>query len=97
MGGRRLNGFYRPWKRVGFRPLGHLVWVKDYPSLEGFARCHHEQAYLLAKGKPKANMALKDVLECSTRATPCTRPRRVAISKAAKTDSMLLRSNDDRA
>jgi hypothetical protein len=52
-----------------------LVWVKDYFSLEGFARYHHEQAYLLAKGKPKANMALKDVLECSTRQRPAPDPK----------------------
>ena len=46
------------------RPLVHLVWVKPYASAEKFVRYHHEQAYLLAKGRPRRpRLRLPDVLE----------------------------------
>ena len=52
------------WKQVGFRPVGHLVWVKNYHSNERFVRYSHEAAYLLAKGEPeKPQTALRDVLD----------------------------------
>lgn len=42
----------RAWRRAGFQPVGHVVWKKDYASSTGFVRARHEQAYLLAKGRP---------------------------------------------
>ena len=45
--------FLDAWKSVGFTPVGHFVWVKQYASKRGFARAHHEQAYLLVKGHPE--------------------------------------------
>lgn len=51
------------WKKAGFTPVGHLVFVKHYPSKTGFVAAHHEQAYLLAKGHPaKPASPLRDVL-----------------------------------
>jgi adenine-specific DNA-methyltransferase len=44
--------FMRAWKQAGFRPVGHIVWRKDYASKTGFLQARHEQAYLLAKGQP---------------------------------------------
>ena len=37
---------------MGFRPIGHLVFVKKYASSQRFVRYHHEQAFVLAKGRP---------------------------------------------
>src|SRR5579862_5311200 len=52
-GWNQAERFVWTWKRIGFVPVGHLVFVKDYPSKTGFTRSHHECAYLLAKGEPK--------------------------------------------
>ena len=41
------------WKQVGFRPIGHIVWVKPYASGSKFVQYRHEQAYLLGKGFPR--------------------------------------------
>jgi adenine-specific DNA-methyltransferase len=48
-----VDDFFRAWRRAGFRPVGHIVWVKDYASRERFLRYRHESAYLLAKGRPR--------------------------------------------
>lgn len=47
-----VDEFFRAWRTAGFRPVGHIVWVKDYASRERFLRYRHEQAFLLAKGRP---------------------------------------------
>ncbi len=47
-----IDRFMHVWKQVGFRPVSHLIWVKDYCSREGYTRSYHEVAFLLAKGKP---------------------------------------------
>ena len=47
-----VETFMRAWKAAGFRPVGHLVWRKNYPSRTGFLEARHEQAYLLTKGYP---------------------------------------------
>lgn len=47
-----VDAFMRAWRRAGFQPVGHVVWKKDYASSTGFVRARHEQAYLLAKGRP---------------------------------------------
>jgi DNA modification methylase len=48
-----VDDFFRAWRSAGFRPVGHIVWVKDYASRERFLRYRHESAYLLAKGRPR--------------------------------------------
>jgi len=45
--------FFKAWKNAGFRPVGHITWSKNYSSHIGFLKAHHEQAYLLAKGRPR--------------------------------------------
>lgn len=61
-GWNRVDAFFRAWRRAGFHPVGHLVWHKDYASSTGFLRARHEQAYLLAKGRPaKPAESLDDV------------------------------------
>ncbi len=60
----KADAFLTAWRHAGFEPIGHLVWVKSYASAEKFVRYYHEQAYLLAKGRPrKPRLSLPDVLE----------------------------------
>lgn len=60
----KVDKFFQAWKSAGFRPVGHLVWVKNYHSRERFVRYCHESAYLLAKGYPPLpKIALCDVLD----------------------------------
>ena len=60
----RVDTFFTAWKAAGFRPVGHLVWVKRYSSSERFLRYSHESAYLLAKGHPEPPQSvIRDVLE----------------------------------
>lgn len=47
-----VDQFFSAWRRAGFRPVGHIVWQKDYSSRSGFLQACHEQAYLLVKGNP---------------------------------------------
>ncbi|MGA2542523.1 MAG: DNA methyltransferase [Verrucomicrobiota bacterium] len=63
-GWNQVERFAWQWKKIGFVPVGHLVFVKDYPSKTGFTRGHHELAYLLAKGEPKKPVEpLRDVIQ----------------------------------
>ena len=63
-GWHRVDAFMAAWKEAGFRPVGHLVFVKRYASKERYVAYTHEAAYLLAKGEPeKPHTMLKDVLE----------------------------------
>lgn len=48
----RIDAFFAAWRHAGFRVVGHIVWCKGYPSRVGMLRLRHEQAYLLAKGRP---------------------------------------------
>jgi adenine-specific DNA-methyltransferase len=60
----KAEAFLAAWREAGFDLIEHLVWVKPYASSEKFARRYHEQAYLLAKGRPrKPRLRLPDVLE----------------------------------
>lgn len=62
-GWNRADEFFAAWRKAGFQPVGHIVWVKRYASSAGFVRYQHEQAYLLAKGRPqRRRFPLKDVL-----------------------------------
>jgi DNA modification methylase len=51
-GGMKVDAFFDGSKAAGFRPDGHLVLRKTYSSKSRFLRYQHEQAYLLAKGRP---------------------------------------------
>lgn len=48
----QVDAFFRAWRHAGFRPVGHIVWVKEYASRTHYLRYRHEQAYVLAKGRP---------------------------------------------
>ena len=58
-----VDDFFRAWRTAGFRPVGHIVWVKDYASRERFLRYRHEQAFLLAKGRPPLPKAPLDDIQ----------------------------------
>ena len=61
-GWNKVDAFFNAWTIAGFRPVGHIVWRKDYSSRFGFMQAHHEQAYLLVKGNPpKPTKPLEDV------------------------------------
>jgi adenine-specific DNA-methyltransferase len=56
--------FFAAWKSAGFRIVGHIVFRKKYASKTAFLEYWHEQAYLLAKGRPeKPACPPPDVLE----------------------------------
>ncbi len=49
----RADDFLDAWRSAGFRPVGHLVFRKSYTTkATDFLKYQHEQAYLLAKGRP---------------------------------------------
>lgn len=63
-----VDKFLAAFRAAGFTAVGHLVFVKRYASNDrsenGFLRYHHEQAYLLAKGRPdKPRALLSDVFQ----------------------------------
>lgn len=66
-GWNRAEEFLTVWKKLGLRPVGHLVWSKAYSSnRRGFLRSTHECAYLLAKGRPaRPECLINDVLPWS--------------------------------
>lgn len=51
-GWNKADRFLSVWRECGFRPVGHLVWVKRYASSVRHTQTKHEQAYLLAKEYP---------------------------------------------
>lgn len=60
----KIDRFMAAWRAAGFQPVGHLVFRKRYASSSRFLRYQHEQAYLLAKGRPPVpSQALPDVIE----------------------------------
>jgi site-specific DNA-methyltransferase (adenine-specific) len=55
--------FLSTWKMIGFRPVSHIVCIKNNIGLGYFTRGQHESAYLLAKGNPKrSDSASGDVI-----------------------------------
>src|SRR5258706_15228627 len=59
----KVDLFFAAWRNAGFRPVGHLVFIKEYNSSKRkrILKYHHEQAYLLVKGAPKqSNFPLRD-------------------------------------
>jgi DNA modification methylase len=60
----KVDMFFDSWKDAGFQPVGHIVFRKTYGSKRRFLSYHHEQAYLLAKGRPPLpKQPLADVIE----------------------------------
>jgi site-specific DNA-methyltransferase (adenine-specific) len=60
----KAEAFLSAWRRCGFDIVGQLIWVKPYASAEKFVRYYHEQAYVLAKGRPaKPKVRLPSVLD----------------------------------
>jgi DNA modification methylase len=60
----KVDEFFAAWKHAGFRPVGHLVFRKTYSSKTGLLSYQHEQAYLLAKGRPSPpSRPIADVLD----------------------------------
>ena len=60
----KVDMFFEAWKDAGFQPVGHIVFRKTYGSKRRFLSYHHEQAYLLAKGKPPLpKQPLEDVID----------------------------------
>lgn len=60
----KIDMFFDAWKDAGFQPVGHIVFRKTYGSKNRFLSYHHEQAYLLAKGRPPLpKQPLADVIE----------------------------------
>jgi site-specific DNA-methyltransferase (adenine-specific) len=58
-----VDRFMTAWKKAGFKPKSHLVWVKNNFGLGWFTRGRHESAFLLAKGTPvKPEIAISDVI-----------------------------------
>jgi len=56
--------FLAAWKRVGFRPVSHLCFVKNMLGLGRFTRNRHETAFLVAKGHPAPpQKAIADTIE----------------------------------
>lgn len=51
-GWQKVDKFFAAWKDAGFYPVAHLVWPKGYASSTRYMRSCHEQAFLLAKGRP---------------------------------------------
>jgi DNA modification methylase len=51
-GWQAIDVFMAAWKSAGFTPVDHIVWKKEYASSTRFVKRTHEQAYVLAKGRP---------------------------------------------
>jgi adenine-specific DNA-methyltransferase len=49
----KADRFFAAWRAAGFYPVAHLVWPKSYSSSCQFVHYQHEQAYVLAKGRPR--------------------------------------------
>jgi DNA modification methylase len=48
-----VAAFFEAWRSAGFHAVGHIVWHKGYASRRGILNAHHEQTYVLAKGRPE--------------------------------------------
>src|SRR5262249_6883105 len=59
----RAEWFLWAWREAGFRVEEHLTFIKHYPSSTGHVARHHEQAYVLSKGKPTVNATIRNVIE----------------------------------
>ena len=48
----KVDRFVAAWRDIGFRPVGHFTFPKNYSSKVGYTQMRHENAFLLAKGRP---------------------------------------------
>ncbi len=74
----RVDAFFQAWRDAGF--IGHLVFRKSYSSKSRFLRYQHEQAFLLAKGRPPLPKQTATTVEsrityCGPRSMDCCAPR----------------------
>ena len=60
-----IDRFSAAWAKAGFRMVGHIVFRKRYASSRGYLARHHENAYLLAKGRPdmQSRCVIGDVID----------------------------------
>jgi adenine-specific DNA-methyltransferase len=62
-GWNRVDRFMNAWRQAGFVPVGHFTFNKPYASSTLFNQSCHENAYLLAKGRPpKPAKPIRDAL-----------------------------------
>jgi DNA modification methylase len=61
-GWNKLDVWFAAWRRAGFRPCGHLVFIKNYASGRGVVEYRHENAFVLTKGRGRPPRVLPDVL-----------------------------------
>lgn len=59
----KADRFLTAFRTAGFRVVGHLAFPKRYTSKTHFVRYQHESAYLLAKGNPKPQAIIGDVID----------------------------------
>lgn len=57
--------FVSAFRKAGFRIVGHFVFPKGYSSSSHHVGYRHECAYLLAKGSPKPQHQINDVIPWS--------------------------------
>ncbi len=74
----KADKFLAAWHSVGLQVVGHLVFRKSYSSKSRFLAYHHEQAYLLAKGRPQLPSApisdVQDMRYSGNRMHPTQKP-----------------------
>lgn len=59
----RIEAFMKAWREAGFRPVSHMVWVKNVWGLGYYTRGQHEPLFVLAKPKSrKPPEAISDVV-----------------------------------
>ncbi|RTE88411.1 MULTISPECIES: DNA methyltransferase [Bradyrhizobium] len=59
-----VDKFVAAWRTTGFHLVGHIVFRKRYASATGYTESRHEQAYLLAKGRPElSGSPVPDVMD----------------------------------
>ena len=81
-GWHHADRFIEAWRAAGFRLAGHLVFAKSYASNSGHMSYRHECAYLLAKGAPRSQHLISDVLPweyTGNRFHPTQKPLRALI------------------
>jgi adenine-specific DNA-methyltransferase len=59
----KADRFLTAFRAAGFRVVGHFVFPKRYTSKTQHVRYQHEAAYLLAKGNPKPQAIIGDVID----------------------------------
>lgn len=59
-----IERFMAAWRAAGFRPVSHMVWIKNVWGLGYYTRGQHEQGFVLAKpASRKPDAPISDVLD----------------------------------